>query len=457
MELSDFAFKKVAILGAGVENLSVVPQLIKQSAVITVCDQSDNPAIEKLKTDFPAIKFKIGEGSFEKLGAYDYIFRSPGFPIAKLSELLSDETNIPIITSVTDLFLSICPSITIGVTGTKGKGTTSTLIGSILEQSNRKVYVVGNIGKPVFEIYEDLTETDFVVLELSSFQLEDVKHSPTFAVVLPISEDHLSPLSQRSPNFHSSMDSYVSAKSNITAFQSPNDLLIYAENNIFSRKIAENSNARKISVGISDKCDYNYTKGGKFTQNGEVILDFNELGIKGEHVFLDAALATALCLQIGMDLNEIKEGIKSFVPLPHRLEKIATIGGVEYWDDSYATAPDAAIAAIKAFKEPLVWIGGGSTKGSDFKELGKLLNQKAKVAILLGQEKDRIAQAVEQSGKNTKVIKVDSMQRAVEEAKINSAAGDVVLLSPACASLDMFKSASDRGEQFVSAVKNENV
>ncbi|MBI4948489.1 UDP-N-acetylmuramoyl-L-alanine--D-glutamate ligase [Candidatus Berkelbacteria bacterium] len=457
MELTDFAFKRVALIGGAVENLSVLPLLVKSGANVTICEQSKSPTLEKIKQQFPKVEQIIGEQHLENLDRFDVLFRSPGVPIERIDKSLAGKENQPIRTSAIDLFLALCPAITIGVTGTKGKGTTSTLIGSILEQTEKKIYVLGNIGKPVFDVYPELTEDDIAVLELSSFQLEDVTHSPKFAVMLPMGIDHLQPLSARSPNFHKSMDVYVNAKSKITAFQTPNDLLVFNADNQYSSSIAENSNARKISVGLTKSADFYYTAEGKFLQNGEEIIDFKELGLRGEHIFLDAALATALTLELGVTIEQIKLGIKNYQPLPHRLEKIATIGGVSYWDDSYATAPDAAISAIKAFDEPIVWIGGGSTKGANFEELAKIVNQKATLAILLGQEADRIEKAIKQVNPKFKIERAESIEQAVLIAISNAKSGEAVLLSPACASLDMFKSAADRGERFVNAVKGSDV
>jgi UDP-N-acetylmuramoylalanine--D-glutamate ligase len=397
----------------------------------------------------------LGEDYLKNLGEFDVLLRTPGLPVKRVDEALVGLERQPVRTSVTDLFLVNASCTTIGVTGTKGKGTTSTLIASLLTAAGRKVVLAGNIGMSIFDSFDDLTSDNIVVLELSSFQLEDVTHSPNIAVILPITEDHLRPLSEKSPNYHETLADYAAAKGNLTAFQDSSDLLFFAEDSPTTAEIASHSLARKIGVGSSDRADLKFTTDGKIFSDGQEIIDLQESGLRGEHIFLDATLALAVAREFGATVEQLKAGFRNFQPLPHRLQKIAEIDGVTYYDDSYATMPDAAIFAINSFSEPVIWIGGGSTKGADFSELAKVITKSSiKQAILLGQEASRIKSALEVVNFTGQIDVVGSIAEVVTLAKKNTQWGDVVLLSPACASKDMFVDAADRGQQFTDLILN---
>lgn len=446
MNWSDFAGKKVGLLGAGIENLALIPLLQKAGAKLTVCNEAPTSATDQAERQ--GLTVVTGKNYLADLGRFDYVFRVAGMPIERLEKAMSTVEKRPIVTSPVDLFLSLSPCHIVGVTGTKGKGTTATMIGAILSAAGLPCSVVGNIGKPIFSIYDDLTTDTYAIAELSSFQLEDVKHSPEIAVVLPITEEHLQPLSKLNPNFHSTLEAYVQAKANITAFQTETNLLVYAADSPTASNIADASSARRIGVG-QRRGDVTFTAEGELMSGGHEMVSFAEIGLRGVHVWLDAAMAVTVCRELGVGVDRIIEGLRNFKPLPHRLQKVGEINGVTFIDDSYATAPDATIAAIGAYDRPLVWIGGGSRKGVSFKDLGLAIKRSTvKAVILMGQEGPRIKRVLDEVGFNGTVKFADSMPQAVSTAKQMAKAGDIVLLSPACASLDMFKNASDRGEQF---------
>lgn len=452
MDWSDFQGKKLGLLGAGVENIALIPFLQKAEAEVTVCDQNgESETIEQLKNN--GIKVNAGDDYLANLDQFDYVFRIPGLAVKVLNEALAEASQKPIVTSAIDLFLTLAPCPIIGVTGTKGKGTTSTMIANILSQTNRQVIVGGNINRAVFSFFDDLTADSIVILELSSFQLEDVSHSPKVAVILPITPDHLQPLSSKNPNYHESMASYIDAKANIAAFQQPADLLVFAADSEPVKKIAGPSVARKIAVGASE-ADLRVDNDGQLYENDQLVLNLADSGLKGQHLFLDAALATAVAREFELTAEQIIAGLKEFQPLPHRLETIAEVDGVTFVDDSYATAPEAAIAALSAFDQPIIWLGGGSTKGANFDELAETMSKaNIKAAILLGEEAPKIEAALKAKTK-IKISQVKSLVEAVTLAKTVASAGDVVLLSPACASKDMFKDAADRGDQFAAAARD---
>lgn len=446
MRLEDFSGKKVALLGAGIENIALVGHLQKAGATITVCNREETQATEQLKKEKVALV--VGENYLDDLGQYDYLFRVAGMPIAALKKALTDLPHQPIVTSPTDLFLALKPCHIVGVTGTKGKGTTSAFIGSILEAAGHQVFVVGNIGRAIFEVYDDLKPDSYAVVELSSFQLEDVRESPEIAVILPVTEDHLQPVSATNPNFHPTIAHYQAAKANITAFQSSTDLLVYAADSAASAEMAAGSSARTIGVG-TDSADLVVSESGQLSSDGGPLMNLQEAGLSGQHIFLNAAMAVAVAREIGCDLASIQQGLRNFRPLPHRMETFATQSGVTFVDDSYATNPTATTAALTAFTQPIVLVAGGATIGADFGELAeKITHSTVKAVVLIGEEAIRLKQSLTEAGFSGDCLTAASIDEAVRFAVAASTSGDVVLLSPACKSFDMFKNASDRGEQF---------
>lgn len=447
----DFQGKKVGLLGAGIENIALIPHLRQAGAEITVCNRVVAPATDDLRDQ--DIKLVVGENYLNDLGRFDYVFRIAGMPVATLQEALDKLEKKPIVTSPTDLFLALKLCHIIGVTGTKGKGTTATMIGEIINAAGKKAAVVGNIGQPIFDIVEDLTPETYAVIELSSFQLEDVHHSPEIAVILPISQDHLQPLSASNPNFHPSFEQYAQSKANITAFQTTTDFLVYAADSKIVQDIANNSAARRLGVG-EQTGDLRVLPTGEIDAGKNEVINFSELGLTGRHVYLDAALALAVARELGCDTAAIKEGLKNFRPLPHRLETVGTFDGVKYIDDSYATAPEAAIGAIEGLDQPVIWIGGGSRKGAEFEDLARTVAESTiKAVVLMGEEGPRLQAAIEKFNPDLPIFNSNSMPEAVAIARDHAKKGDTVLLSPACASKDMFENAADRGDQFQAAIK----
>ncbi len=456
MTWEDFRSKRVALLGAGIENLSLIEHLDKAGATIFVCDQRADRISEDIRYRFPNLKMVTGDDHLNNLGGYDIVFRSPGLPIERVEKALKGVRHRPLLTSATDLFLGMSASTTIGVTGTKGKGTVSTMVGSIMSAAGKKVVVAGNIGKPIFSIFDELAPDTFVVLELSSFQLEDINHSPHVAVILPIGEDHLKPLSQDSPNYHKSVNDYVAAKAHITLYQDAGDVLVFAADSVDATAIANVSKAKKIAVSQSAyQNHWNVSSGGDVYRKGEKYLSLSEANLRGQHLFLNATLAIAATVELGVSADVALRGLKAFKPLPHRLEECVVRDGIRYVDDSYATNPEATIAALTAFTEPVVLIAGGSSKGADFTKLAeKIFESSVASVVLIGQEAPRLKQALTKQHPQLPLLDGGpTMADAVKLARQQASAGSVVLLSPACASKDMFESAADRGDQFQAAAK----
>lgn len=424
--MNQFKNKKIAVLGIGVEGESTVRFLEKQGADVTQLD-------EKKDKDY-----------LENLNQYDLIVRTPGIKVLELAKKVDPVK----ITSHTKLFFDLCPCPIIGITGTKGKGTTSSLIYEMLKRQGKDAYLGGNIGKPPLDFLNKLNTRSIVVLELSSFQLQDLTKSPHIAVMLMTTSEHL--------DYHKDTREYVEAKRNILRFQNKNDFSIInrdypasLESDIYSQgKVYYVSRERQGYDGCYVEEDSIWLqKDGKRTK----IISNADIKIPGGHNLENACAACMAADLSGVSKENMVSVLKTFKGLEHRLELVRTVNGVSYYDDSFSTAPETAIAAIEAFKAPEILILGGSSKNSDFTELGKVISSKdnIKAIIGIGEEWQRIkAQLKVQSSKFIMIEGARDMETIIKAAAKIAKSGDVVLLSPACASFDMFANYKDRGEQF---------
>ena len=403
-----FIDKNIAILGLGEEGQDVLAWLKSNSSDCRI------KVFDKIKT--------------VDLTKFDVIFRSPGF--WRLSLMLKKSAAAgAIITSATKLFFDLCPCPIIGVTGTKGKGTTASLIIRILTKSGRSVYLAGNIGKPMLQLLPRLKSTDWVCLELSSFQLQDLTVSPHIAVVLNINSDHL--------DIHQDVNEYRQAKTNILKYQKPDDYAVINGDYQTTKSMAALTKAKD-----------------SFFSRHDLSLDHRRIQLRGEHNLENIAAAMAAAQLVGVDDQSIKQAIYSFKGLEHRLELVREINQVKFYNDSFSTTPETAIAAIKSFSEPLIIILGGSDKGSDYRQLVRTICQSSnlKAVILIGQMGTTIRRSIHNfSGQIISGGK--TMIQIIKQVKQIVKAGDIVVLSPACASFDMFLNYQDRGNQFKAYVK----
>ena len=422
---------KIAIAGYGLEGESNYHYwAVDRGNDITIVDQKQPE--RELPSGVASI---IGDDAFDKLQNFDLVVRTAGLAPRKINTYGK-------IWSATNEFFAKCPAPIIGVTGSKGKGTTASLIASILEHSGRNVWLLGNIGKPGLDVLGDIQQSDVVVYELSSFQLWDLEKSPHIAVVLFIEQEHL--------DVHIDMIEYVAAKANITKYQNEGDILIYNQSNEYAKFIAKDSKAQLISY--TDIATAHVAE-GNFYYGEQIICSVDQLKIIGRHNQDNACAAIDAVWGFTHDTDIITKGINAFSGLPHRLHFIRKVNDVEYYDDSIATTPSSAIAALRSFSQPKVIILGGSSKGSDFIELGNELARQNVKAILMGAEANNIALACEKAGfKKYEIIKNPTMSKVVNRASKLAKSGSVVLLSPASASFGLFKNYSDRGEQFEAAV-----
>lgn len=422
----------IAIAGYGLEGRSNYRYFSKLGYQITILDE--NSAVQDLPKD---VATRLGEDAFKDLADFDMVVRGGASVPSKL-------TTAKKIWSATNEFLEKCPAPIIGVTGTKGKGTTTSLIASILRAAGKTVHVVGNIGVAPLDALADITANDIVVYELSSFQLWDAEKSPHIAVVLMIEADHL--------DIHASFDEYVQAKGNITRFQTEDDIVVFAKNNLYSGLIASGSRAQKVGV----QSDFTFrANDGYFWHEGSKICSTDALKLPGAFNLDNACAAIAAAWNYTQDSEAVEKGLSDFKGLPHRLKHVKSVNGVSYYDDSIGTTVGSSSAAMRAFPQPKIIILGGSSKGDmNFAELASVAaSENVKKAILIGEQAPVIQKALEDVGVAFDNLGSDvTMEEIVKHAAKITAPGDVVILSPACASFGMFKSYADRGDQFVTAV-----
>jgi len=454
--------KKVAILGLGLENLALVKYLLKHKVKceITVCDaredvKAKNPWIPACLPDRQAfagmtkVRWQLGKGYDKNLNKFDILFRSPGWPMDCPGIVGAKNTTPPaplvraVLTSPMKLFFDLCPTKNIiGVTGTKGKGTTASLIYEILKTAGKRAWLGGNIGVAPFEFIDKIRKTDWVVLELSSFQLEDMTVSPRIAVITNFYSEHLAPADPNNPNFHKTLDDYKKAKWNIVRWQKKNDYSIF--NFPCTRQDKQFSIFKKIPIS-------NYKVRSK-----KIYFNKSELPSKliGEHNKENIAAAVEVAKIIGIKSEDVKKAVANFKGLEHRLELARAYQGVKYYDDSFATTPESTIIALKSFSAPIILLLGGADKKADFSQLAKEVKKRCKFVILLnGQATPRIKQELKKFGFNENKMKlINNIKGAVAIARQQTDRGDIVLLSTACASFGMFKNYKERGDLFKAEV-----
>ena len=448
----NFTNKQIAVLGLGIEGRDVCKYLLKQGARnITVFDRKTAVELEQIYKQFKGLKsleFKLGQNYLkDRLVDFDIIFRSPAFKLS-MPEIVEAKKAGATISSATKLFFDFCPAKIIGVTGTKGKGTTATLIYRILKKAKKKVFLAGNIGEPMLTLLPKLRKEDLVVLELSSFQLIDMTKSPHLAVVLFISSEHL--------DYHKDTHEYIQSKANIVIYQTKNDMAILNADNPTSSSFASLTPAKIYCFSRSRKVNGGYVEADKIFLFDKEIGGVSKLKLRGAHNWDNVCAAITASRLGGADIDSIKKTVFSFSGLEHRLELVRKYKGVSFYNDSFSTTPETAIAAIRAFKEPTILIAGGSEKGSNYTELGKeIAHSSVKCLILIGQMAEQIKQAALRGGYKGKItFQPGKMKEIVRKAFAEAKTGEVVLLSPACASFDMFKNYKDRGSQFKKYVRS---
>jgi len=412
--------KKIAFIGYGLENQALLAWLIKHQAPAgyTILDSQ-----KESEKKIPGVSWWTGKNYLKNLNDFDIIFRSPGCPLF-LPEIKAVKNKI---TSAMNLFMELSPTKNIiGVTGSKGKGTTASLVYAILKEAKKSVFLGGNIGVAPFTFLDKLNPDAYVVLELSSFQLEDLRISPRYSIITNLFHEHLKPADPNNPNYHKSFKNYVAAKLNIARF--PQNKYFFV-----NEKIKKIINSKKATYFTSSELISNLA--------GE----FNKENI---------AAATTLAKVLKIKNEVIKRAVKKFKGLPHRLELVVIKKGVAYYDNSFSTTPESTIADLQSFPGAII-ILGGADKGASFKALAKEVKKSAKLVILFsGTASPRITkELLSAKWSKDKIRKVDSMKKAVNIASSQAKSGDTVLLSTACASFGLFKNYKERGDLFKKYVR----
>lgn len=447
--------KKIAIIGLGVSNIPLIDYLHDFQAKITVFDKRNEEKIDKdvlEKIENYKISKNFGENYLSNLKDFDIIFKSPSCR-SDLPEIEAEVKRGAILTSEIEKVLELAPCKIIAVTGSDGKTTTTSLIYEIVKQKY-KAYLGGNIGIPLFTKIKEIQPEDVVVLELSSFQLMTMKKSPDIAVVTNVTPNHL--------DIHKSYEEYIEAKKNIFLNQNEDNTLVLNYDNEITKNFAKTAKSKVIFFSSKEKIENGviYDDGIiKISEDGlrRHLLKLKDTHLRGTHNaenICAAVAATKGLVQIEDQIN----AIKGFEGVPHRIEFVREINGSKWYNDSIASSPTRTIAGLNSFDEEIVLIAGGYDKHLDYEPIAKPILDRVKTLILLGQTSGKILNAVkekqEELGIKIDIYKVDTLEEAVEKAKMEAKPNQVVLFSPASASFDMFKNFEERGNKFKELVKN---
>ena len=443
--------RKVAIIGLGVSNLPLIDYFHEKKACVTVFDSREIGEIPKDLMDKItnySIEFSFGKNYLSKLNGYDLILRSPSC-LPTVSELEEEAKRGAIVTTEVELLMKMCPCQIIGITGSDGKTTTTTLISEIIKKAGYKCFVGGNIGTPLFTKLCEISPEDKVVLELSSFQLMGMEISPDVAVITNITPNHL--------NIHKDYNEYIEAKKNIFKYQNKDGILILNYDNEITRNCEKEAPGKVIFFSSKQKLDNGYIVDGNVIKECDDrlrkhIVDTEELTIKGKHNYENICASLAATKEL-VDESVAIEIIKKFPGVEHRIEFVREINGAKWYNDSASSTPTRTISGLNAFdKEEIILIAGGADKNLDYTPLAKPVLEKVKILILMGETAGKIFEAVKQEqereNKELNIYMVDSLKQAVILAKRYSKPGQVVLFSPASTSFDMFKNMYERGNIF---------
>ncbi len=436
--------KKAVVVGLGKSGLAAYELLKKMGARVCLYDGKED--LDVSAYDAPVY---LGDFPEEVFAGLDCAVFSPGVPLDIPPAHFLREKNVPIIGEIELAFMMEKGTVA-GITGTNGKTTTTTLVGEIMKAYNEQTFVVGNIGNPYTKEVLKSTENSFTVAEISSFQLETIDtFRPKVSAILNITPDHL--------NRHKTMECYIDTKFAIAKNQTKEDLCILNyEDEVLRNRAGELSclvkffsSKQKLTDGLYQDDMHNIVDG----ETGEVLMNMKECHLPGDHNCENIMAAILMTRELGVPMEQIIHVVKEFQAVEHRVEFVKTVCGVDYYNDSKGTNPDAAIKGISSMDRPTVLIGGGYDKGGEFDEWIRAFDGKVKKLFLLGETKEKIAEAAKRQGFSDYEF-VDNLEEAVKKAAQTAVEGDAVLLSPACASWDMFDSYEQRGTMFKDYVRS---
>lgn len=440
--------KRVGIIGLGKRTGVVSAKIVTGLGAQVVV--SDVKPVEKLTDELKMLEGIIGidydlGGHTEKVLNVDLIIASPGVPLDIPIFQEARSRGIEVISEI-ELSYRLAKAPFIAITGTNGKTTTTSLLGKLLESYPHRVFVGGNIGRPLIGEVLNLSDKDLVVAEVSSFQLETVdRFHARIALFLNITPDHL--------DRHKTMENYLAAKMNVFKNQTAKDYSVLNADDPILRKIAEQIPSQIYWFSRKEKQTPGLYLDGQmmvahFKDEPQEILAIDELKIRGNHNVENALAASAAALLSGISVEAVREGLRDYRGNEHTLEFVLTHNGVQYYNDSKGTNPDASVKALQAFYEPVVLIAGGLSRNLDFAEFIKLVVERVKTLVLIGETKEIIREQALQYGFTGEIVLAKDLETAVTHAHQATQPGDVVLLSPACASWDMFESYVERGRLF---------
>lgn len=445
-EFKDFIKgQKVAVVGIGVSNIPLIRFLVKLGAVVTAFDKKNREELGDIAKEFDelSVTLELGEGYLDRLTGFDVVFKTPSMR-RDCDALVKVKSEGAYITSEMEEFVRYCKGKVYGITGSDGKTTTTTIISKLLEEAGYKTWVGGNIGTPLFSNIEEIREEDKVVLELSSFQLMTMDVPVDIAVVTNLAPNHL--------DMHLDMQEYIDAKKNIFLYQDKDGVLILNRENEITHGfvpeakgiVKEFSSKREIENGA-------YLKDNMLYLENNIVCEKENIAIKGIHN-IENYLAAFLATKDDVSIDVMKKVAERFGGVEHRCELVREIDGVKYYNDSIASSPTRTLAGLFAFEKKVILIAGGYDKHIPFEPLAEEGYPYIKELILLGATKDLIKDAFvklkEEKGIEVSISLVDTLEEAVFKAKDLADEGDVVTLSPACASFDMFPNFAERGNRF---------
>lgn len=433
--------KTITVIGIGVSNLPLIKYLVALGAgEVHACDKRTREKLSDTASDLEklGVILHLGEDYLNYL-AGDIIFRTPGLRY-DVTELNAARERGAAVTSEMEVFCQICPSHMIAVTGSDGKTTTTTLIHKMLTEAGYKTWLGGNIGNPLLTDTEKMSADDWVVLELSSFQLHTMKTSPEIAVVTNLSPNHL--------DYHTDYQEYIDAKKNIFLHQDKNGIAVLNADNKDSVPLMNDAKGIIKRFSRQNKTDV-YLDGDTIMRGNTAVLNIKDIKIPGMHNVENYMTAIAAVEGLVSD-DVIVKIAKEFGGVEHRIELVRTLDGVRYYNSSIDSSPNRTINTLRVFPEKVIMIAGGKDKGIPYDEIGPAIAEHVKTLILIGATSDKIEEALNKTGKqdSVEVIRASSYEEAVNTAKNKAVKGDVVLLSPASTSFDMFNNFMERGNLF---------
>lgn len=445
--------KNVAVVGIGVSNIPLIYFLLSLKANVSAFDKKSEELLGQVAVDFKSkgVKLILGENYLDNLSVFKVIFKTPSMRIDS-NALVEAKLKGAYITSEMEEFLKYCPCKVYGITGSDGKTTTTTIVYNMLKEQGFKTWVGGNIGFPLFANIEEIEENHRVVIELSSFQLMTMENSPQVSLVTNLSPNHL--------DMHNNMEEYTDSKKNIFKYQEDNDLLVLNKDNEITRSFQNEAKGDVVFFTTKDFINEGACyKDNELFVNGQKVCNKDDILLKGMHN-VENFLAAFCCVAEEVSIENMKKIATTFTGVEHRCEFVRELDGVKYYNDSIASSPTRTVAGLKAFEKPVILIAGGYDKNLPFDVLAEEGYDKIKALILLGNTKYKIKEVFEKlltdKHIDLPIILTDTIEKAVLKAREISIFGDLVTLSPACASFDMFLNFEERGNRYKRIVNSLN-